>query len=132
MPDLTKHQGLSGPNPASDPLGSLLMTFASVLQTRLELAVTEFEEEWERRKQMFLLAAVLLFFLTLGLLLLTIFVLVMFRSTYWVYAAGILGLLYLSVGLTAGLALRRKGRFKSKAFSATLSELAKDIDRLKS
>ena len=108
------------------------MTFVSVLQTRLELAVTEFEEEWERRKQMLLLAAALFFFLALGFLLLTIFVFVTLGGTYWVYAVGILGLLCLSIGLVAGLMLRWKSRFKAKPFSATLSELGKDIDRLNS
>lgn len=132
MPDPTKPQEPGGPDPSSDPVRSLLATFVSVLQTRLELAVTEFEEEWERRKQMLLLAAAVLFFLALGLLLVTIFVVVVFGGAYWVYAVGILGLLCVSAGLMAGLALRRKSRFRAKPFSATLSELAKDIDRLRS
>lgn len=132
MPDSTKQHEPSRPDLSSDPVRSLLTTFVSVLQTRLELAVTEFEEEWERRKQMLLLAAALFFFLALGFLLLTIFVLVVLGGAYWVHAVGILGLLCLSIGLFVGLMLRRKSRFKAKPFSATLSELAKDIDRLNS
>lgn len=112
-------------------LRSLLRTLGSSLKTRLELAVTELGEEWEWQKRIVLLGIFCLFFLASSFLFLTLFVVVIVGEAYRVYALGGFGLLYLLLALVAGLMLRRKIRLKPKLFSATLSELGKDIDLLK-
>lgn len=110
---------------------SLLHTLASALQTRLELATTELEEQWESGKQLLLFAVLFVYFLTVGLLLSTFVVLAILPETYRVYALGGFALLYLILALLAGVVLRRKSRSRAKPFLATLSELGKDIDLLR-
>ena len=112
-------------------LRSLLKTLASSFQTRLELAVTELEEEWEWQKRIFLLGLIFLFFLASGFLFLTLLVVVLIGEAYRVYALGGFAFFYLLLALLVGLVLRRKTRLKPKLFSATLSELGKDIELLK-
>jgi len=113
------------------PLKTALATFSSSLHTRVELAITEIEEERERLKQTLVLTLLLFFGLSLGIILLTIFVVASFWDGGWVYALGCLAVLYLGVGLTAALILRRKASQRPKFLSATLAELAKDRDRLR-
>ena len=50
----------------------------------------------------------------------------------WLFAIGGLALLYLAVGAVAGLALRKKILTRPGLFPATLSELGKDRNRLRS
>ncbi|MBI2361004.1 MAG: phage holin family protein [Deltaproteobacteria bacterium] len=106
-------------------------TLASALHTRLQLAITELEEEWESGKRTLLLAVLFVYFLTVGLLLLTFFVLAILPEAYRVYGLGGFALLYLVLALFAALVLRQKGRARPRLFSTTLSELRKDIDLLK-
>jgi uncharacterized membrane protein YqjE len=113
-------------------LRSGVAAVVSALHTRLELFVTELEEERERLKQALALALLLFFGISLGFILLNIFVVAIFWQAGWVYAIGGLALLYLSVGIAAGLMLRKKILTSSRFFLATLGELAKDRDRLRS
>lgn len=115
-----------------DPLRSFLAKFVGLLQTRLELICTELEEEKERLKESVLLAAAALFFLSLGILLLTLWVVVLFWESYRLYVLGGFALLYLALGLILGLLAKLKARRRPRLFSATLSELAKDRDQLRS
>jgi len=113
------------------PLRSALATLSSSLHTRVELALTEIEEERERLKQTLLLTLLVFFGFSLGIILLTIFVVALFWEGGWVYALGCLAFLYLGIGMTAGLILRRTIAGRPKLLSATLAELAKDRDRLR-
>jgi uncharacterized membrane protein YqjE len=104
---------------------------SSIFHTRLELFATELEEEKERLKQTLVLTLLLFFGLSLGVILLTIFVVALFWEQGWIYAMGALAALYLGIGAVAGLMLRRKILLRPGLFPATLSELAKDRDRLR-
>ena len=108
-----------------------IAALSSGLQTRLALAATEMEEEGERLKQTLILTLLLFFGLSFGIILLTIFVVVIFWEGGWIYAVGGLAVLYIAVGMTAGLMLRNIVRGKPRLFSATLGELAKDRDRFR-
>ncbi len=108
-----------------------IAALSSGLQTRLSLAATEMEEEGERLKHTLVLTLLLFFGLGFGIILLTIFVVVIFWEGGWVYAVGCLAVLYIGVGITAGLMLRNVVRRKPRLFSATLGELAKDRDRFR-
>ena len=103
----------------------------SALHTRLELFVTELEEERERLKQTLLLTLLLFFSLSFGFILLNIFVVALFWEKGWLIALGGLAALYLGVGVVAALMLRQKILTRPGLFPATLAELAKDRDRLK-
>jgi uncharacterized membrane protein YqjE len=115
-----------------DSLKAVMSDFAALLQTRLELASTEFEEEMERLKQMLLLGAVALFCFSIGVILLTIFVVVVFWDTHRLLALGGLAALYLTAALVVGLIIRSKAGALPKFLSLTISEFAKDRERLRS
>jgi uncharacterized membrane protein YqjE len=113
-------------------LKAVMTDFAALLHTRLELASTEFEEEMERFKRMLLLAAISLFCFSVGVILLTIFVIVLFWDTHRLLAVGGLAALYLLAGLIVALVMRSKAAALPKFLSATISEFAKDRERLRS
>jgi uncharacterized membrane protein YqjE len=101
-----------------------------VFQTRLELLATEVEEERVRLGRLLLLGAAAAFFLALGILTLTLFVIVLFWDTHRLVVSGLLAALYLGAGLALAFAARREARARPRLFAASLSELAKDRERL--
>ena len=106
-------------------------TLASAFHTRVELFVTELEEERERLKQTLILTLLLVFGLSMGLILLTIFLVALFWQNGWIGAIGALAFLYLGVAVFAAVKLREVFFTRSGLFSATVAELGKDRDRLK-
>ena len=114
-----------------DTCKSVVAAISSALHTRLELFVTELEEERERLKQTLLLTLLLFFGLSFGFILLNIFAVALFWEKGWVLALGGLAALYLGVGVVAAVMLRKKILTRPGLFPATLAELAKDRDRLK-
>lgn len=107
-------------------LGAILST----LQTRLELAVTELEEERERLKHTMLLTLIVFFCAGIGIILLTLFLVAIFWEGGWIYALGALACIYLVAAVIAGVILRKNNLAKPGLLSATLSELGKDRERL--
>jgi uncharacterized membrane protein YqjE len=126
---------ISDPGPATEPgffeaLRNLLSDFAALLQTRLELATTEFEEEAERLKQTLLLGAISLFFLAVGVILLTLFIVVLFWDTHRLAALGAVTAFYILIGVAVGVAAKNKMAAMPRFLSATMSEFAKDRERM--
>ena len=78
-------------------LRSGVAAVSSALHTRLQLFVTELEEERERLKQALALALLLFFGVSLGFILLNVFLVAVFWQAGWVYAIGGLALLYLII-----------------------------------
>ena len=113
------------------PVRLLLATLNASFHTRLELFVTELEEERERLKQTLILTLLLFFGFSLGVVLLTIFAVAIFWQQGWVYDVGALAVLYLGIGAVAGLMLRKKILLRPGLIPSTLNELAKDRDRLR-
>lgn len=125
--------GAAGQDQAAGLLGSLqrfIATVIEVLQTRTEIAVTEFEEERERLRELVVFGFFALFFFGFGFLLLTLFIVVLFWDSYRVYAVGAFALLYLGLGLFSAITLRRRLATRPRLFATTLAELAKDRERL--
>jgi uncharacterized membrane protein YqjE len=114
------------------PLRSSLGAIVAALHTRLELFVTELEEERERLKQSLILTLFVFFGFSLAFILFTIFVVAVFWQAGWVYAIGALAALYLAIGVIAGVMLRNSLLSRPGLFPAILSELGKDRDRLRS
>jgi uncharacterized membrane protein YqjE len=112
-------------------LKNAFAVFIASLDTRLELFVTELEEERERLKQTLVLTLLLFFGLGLGFILLNIFAVALFWQRGWILAIGVLAAIYLAVGVIAGFALRKKILTRSGLFPATLAELRKDCDRMR-
>lgn len=113
-------------------LQRLLASSAEVLRTRLEILSTELEEEGVRVRELFLLQQVALFFLGLGVLLATLFVVLAFWDHHRLAALGILAALYLTTGVGAVGFLRHKLKTHPRLFDASLNELRKDRERLNS
>lgn len=114
-----------------DTLRSFLATWVAVVKTRVEIISVEIEEQREWLESLILLAVAALFCISLGLILLTLFVVVLFWETdarRWVLG-GFAGL-YLLGGGALWLTLRAKMKAKPKLFSATAAELGKDYASL--
>ena len=127
------------PEPAPDratgllaSLQRLLATFTEILHTRLEILSTELEEEGQRISLLFIYGLVSLFFLGLGLLFATVFIVAAFWETHRLYVLAGFTVFYLGIGVIAALVVRHKIKTRPRLFSATLSELGKDRERLTS
>lgn len=107
-----------------------MASWVALLRTRVEIISLELEEQREWMEQMVLMAVAALFCLSLGLLLFTLFVVVLFWESHRLWVLGGFALLYLGAGLGLFIALRKKSRLKPKIFSATAAELSKDHSHL--
>ena len=103
-----------------------MATWVAILRTRVEIISTELEEQREWLEQLVIYGVAALFLLSFGLLLLTLFVVMMFWESHRLLVLGIFAALYLLGGVAAVLAFRNKVRNKPKLFAATSEELAKD------
>ncbi|MBM4296468.1 MAG: phage holin family protein [Deltaproteobacteria bacterium] len=108
-----------------------LAVLSAMLHTRLDLFVTELEEERERLKQTLVFTLLLFFGLSFGFILLTIFIVALFWDKGWIAAIGCLSAVYLGVGIAAGVKLKSAFLTRPGLFPATLGELGKDRDRLR-
>lgn len=108
--------------------GSLI----AILSTRLELLANELQEERLRLTQMLLLALIALFCLGTGLMLLNAFIVVLFWDDHRLLALGLLSLVYLVAGAAVAMVVRVKAQAGSKLFAASLAELDKDRQALRS
>jgi len=109
----------------------LLDTVVQAVQTRAELLTTEVEEEFERLGRMLLLGMATLLAGALGALIAGFVVVLVFWETHRLAAAlGVLGVFVLGAAL-CGLAVRRELRARPRLFEATLTELARDVARLR-
>lgn len=115
-----------------DSLKALVLTFVSSLYTRFEIVATEIEEERERLEEMLLIGIAAVFALSVGVLLVSLFIVAVFWDTsYRLLVLGLVTLAYLGTGVGLGLLLRHKVRNKPRLFATTLAELAKDRDTLR-
>jgi len=90
------------------------------------------KEEQLRLLQLLLGAFLAVFFSASGIIMLTLFVVVLFWDTHRVLVTILFAVLYLGFGAIFGIVVRRKAREKSKLFSASIAELAKDRQQLAS
>lgn len=105
--------------------------FVGVLQTRLEILVTEIEEARLQFGQLLLLSMVAAFCLGVCVVLLAVLVAVLFWDTHRLAALGVMAGFFLAAGVFALMLLRGKLANNNKMFAATLAELAKDREHLK-
>jgi len=127
---------ISGPGAANAPglihsIRTAIAVLSSILHTRLELFTTELEEERERLRLALLLTLLAFFGFSLGLILLTVFIVAFFWEKGWIAAVGVLSGLYLGVGICAAIKLRSAILRRPRLFPATLAELGKDRDHLR-
>jgi len=109
----------------------LLSSLLSMVQTRIEIVATEFEEERERIKELVLYGVLALVFISLGIITLTVFVTLWLWELYGVRALGVVGLIFLGTGIAIALRARSNERARPRLFSTTLEELGKDRQNLR-
>jgi uncharacterized membrane protein YqjE len=119
--------------PFSGLLSSLTQTFATLVamaQTRLELLTTELQEEIQQSANLLLWAFVALFAAGIGLFLAALVVIFVFWDTHRVLAAVAMTALFFAIAIGAALHLRNRLRNRPRMLDGTLSELARDRQRL--
>jgi uncharacterized membrane protein YqjE len=108
----------------------LASTLIAIVSTRLELLANELQEERLHLTQMLLLSLFALFCFGMGVLLLTIFIVVLFWDDHLLAVLGGLCSLFFVLGILMALLLRNKAQSKPKLFSDSLAELTKDREHL--
>jgi uncharacterized membrane protein YqjE len=113
-----------------DTIRSFLASWVAVIKTRIEIVSVELEEQREWLEQLVLLAVAALFCLSLGIILLTLFVVVLFWDKYPLVVLGAFTVVYLGTGAGLWFALKQKLKHKPRLFAATATELGKDYAAL--
>ena len=114
-----------------ESLRSFLASWVAVVKTRVEIISVEIEEQREWLEHLILMAVGALFCISLGLILLTLFIVVLFWETegrLWVL--GGFAALYLVGGLVLWFSLRKKMKLKPRIFATSAAELSKDYTTL--
>ena len=122
------------PPAASGLLASLRALGATLAETagvRGSLFALELGEEIERRKRLFVMAALSAAFLHMALVLLTAAVAVAFWDTHRVSAIVTLALAYLGIGIAALLAFHHRSAAIPVPFAATRDEIERDLGQLR-
>ena len=115
-----------------DSLKVLTATLVAIAHTRVELLSTELEEERVRLSSMLAWTLVALCCAGLGVVLATLFVVVVLWDRYRLLALGIPAILFILGAALAWLVVRGKARAKPRLFAASLTELSKDREELTS
>jgi uncharacterized membrane protein YqjE len=113
-----------------DSLRKLGRTLLETLQTRLEIMVTEIEEEKARIARIAALAALAGFCLALAVNLAVLFLVVLFWDSDRLLAIGVLAGGFAAAGIALGLALKNAVSKHPRVLSATIAELRKDRKEL--
>ena len=111
-------------------LQRLITTLLEILQTRVEIVATEFEEERVRLRELVLFGVLTLFFVSVGLTLVTLFIVSLYWDTHRLQVLASISLLYLGLGAVTGICLYRRLKSRPRLFATTVSELAKDREQL--
>ena len=110
----------------------LLATLVAIAHNRLELLSTELQEEIGRVALMLLWGAMALFLAFLGIAFLALLILIAFWDDHRLLVASVLAVVFVALAIAAGLAAWHQIFPKQRPFDASLTELAKDSQRLRS
>ncbi|HUL93298.1 MAG TPA: phage holin family protein [Burkholderiales bacterium] len=113
-----------------ESLRGLAKTFVALVQTRIEIFASEFDEERARLARVVVLAVVTAFCLGLAVVLLVLFIVVIFWDSNRLLAIGVIAGIFALGALAALVKLRAVVRRRPKFLSATLAELKKDEKEL--
>jgi uncharacterized membrane protein YqjE len=120
MPDSAQMQPKRG---LLASLRRLVTTLVAIASTRLEILITEFEQEKLRLGRILVLGMAMVFFAAMALVFLSLLVLMLFWDDHRIAALAGIAVVY---ALLAATAAWRGMRQKSRLFSTTLDELQKD------
>ncbi|MCK9283175.1 MAG: phage holin family protein [Rhodocyclaceae bacterium] len=112
-------------------LRGLAVHAVEVLQNRVELMLTEIEEEKERLLRTLALGAAAVFLLSAGVVFLAIFLTVLFWEEHRLLTLGLLAGFFFIAGFASLVGASRQTRRTSKLLGASRDELARDKAALK-
>lgn len=125
-------QGDNAPSGVIGSLRGLVATAVGVAQTRLQLLANELEEQRIRALQMVVLGAMAMFCGAMAVLLVTAFIVVALWDQHRLWTLGVLTVLYAAGAAGFLSALKKQAAERPKAFSASLAELRRDEEALRS
>ena len=108
----------------------LAASLLAMVQTRLEIVATEFEEERERLQELVVYGLMSILFIIFGMIFLTLLVVLWLWEDHRYTVLGAFTVIYLGLGAIAFTRLRRKLRERSRLFATTIAELKKDRESL--
>jgi uncharacterized membrane protein YqjE len=106
-------------------LRQLLATVVELAQVRLELLINEFEHEKLRLSRALLLAGVAFTVLGVGLVLLSLFIVMLVAEAHRLAVLGVLAMLFLGGGVYAMLTARATMQ-RPAVFESSVAELSQD------
>jgi uncharacterized membrane protein YqjE len=115
----------------TETLGRLAATLLAMVQTRLALASVEMEEQSQRYLGYLLMSLLALFLFGIAVVLLALFVIILFWDTHRIEAVLGMAALFALAALGVGMKVRAGFAAQAPLLSATMGELQKDIDFLK-
>lgn len=115
----------------AERVGRLGATLLEMVHTRLELASLEMEEQSQRYLGYLLMSLLALFLFGIALVLVAVFVIIPFWDTHRL--AAVLGMAALFALSALGIGMKVRAGFAAQPalLSATMGELQKDIDLIK-
>jgi uncharacterized membrane protein YqjE len=113
-----------------DSLRRAAASLIEIVRTRLELVVTELEEQNVRATQIVALCIAALFFAGLAIIFGTLAVVMAYWDRNPVAVLGGFAALYLVLAIVAGVMWRARAKARPRLFAATLAELARDGEEL--
>ncbi|MFA7634116.1 MAG: phage holin family protein [Thiohalomonadaceae bacterium] len=113
-------------------LAALASTLVAITHTRLELLSIDLEEAREHVFSQIVLTLAALFFLSVGIVLAAILLVVVFWDTHRLLVLGGLAGFFLALGIGIWAFVLHKVRTRPRLFVASLSELFKDQQHLSS
>jgi uncharacterized membrane protein YqjE len=119
--------------PAGGLTGSLRRlanTLLGSLESRLALLSCEAEEQFAYLLRLILYAGLMVFFIGLGVVLASLFLVLYFWPTHPLLAVGTLALVYLAIGSVCLLRVRNTLRTRPRLFADSLQELGRDRELL--
>lgn len=130
-------EGTAGSQPRSvggifNSLMSMFTTVVATAQTRLDLLVTELQEEVHRAAGMLVWVLVAVAFLSLCFFMAGLSVIIAFWDTHRLLAAVLVTATFLLFGLIALLKVHGLLRGKTRMLDATRTELERDVEQLRS
>lgn len=111
-------------------VGSIAATLLAMVQTRLELASVEMEEQSQRWLGYLLMSLAALFLGAIAVVMVALFVIIVFWDTHRIGAVVSLAAAFALASLAIGVKVRAGMKAQPALLSATIGELRKDLEFL--
>jgi uncharacterized membrane protein YqjE len=115
----------------AETAGKLAATMLAMVRTRIELASIEVEEQSQRYLGYLLMSLLALFLSGIAIVLVALFVVILFWDTYRIEAVLGMAAVFALSALAIGMKVRAGIASQPALLSATMAELQKDIELLK-